>query len=106
MSLYSLFDTNEEAEAKGFLFTIEDGDVSISFLLARAGGANKKFAAAMGEALRPHQHAMNAGNLDESVLEGVQTRVMAETLILDWSNVGDADGNEMECTPDNIFNGN
>jgi len=96
MSIYSLFDSNEKAEQNGFLFTVQDGSVEISFLLARAGGANKRFTKKMAEALRPHQHAMNAGTLDEDTMVALQIDVMAETLVMDWSNVADRNGNEIE----------
>jgi len=95
MSIYSLFDSNEKAEQNGFLFTVQDGAIEISFLLARAGGANKKFTKKMAEALRPHQHAMNAGTLDEDVMVALQIDVMSETLVLDWANVADRNGDEV-----------
>ncbi|HIK62208.1 MAG TPA: hypothetical protein EYF98_16145 [Planctomycetes bacterium] len=96
MSIYSLFDSNEKAEINGFMYTVQDGAIEISFLLARAGGANKQFTKKMAEALRPHQHAMNAGSLDEDLMIKLQIDVMSETLVLDWANLATRDGEEID----------
>ena len=103
MSLYNLFEMDQTQETGGFRLTIEDGDVSISFLIARAGGSNKKFSSRMQNLMRPHQHAASTGKLDEKIAQDILLVVMAETLILGWENVADRDGEPKEFNRENCI---
>ena len=101
MSLYDLFETNADAETGGHRLTLQDGELEITFTIARAGGSNKKYSQRMQALMRPHQHAASTGNLKDSVAEGVMIKVMAETLILGWENVADRHGDALEFNTDN-----
>ena len=96
MSLYSLFEMDQNAETDGFLLNLQDGDLTVSFLIARAGGSNKKYTNRFQALMRPHQHAAQSGKMDEEVAKAILTKVMAETLILGWENVNDRNGDPIE----------
>jgi len=101
MSLYALFETDVSSETDGFILKLQDDDVEIAFLIARAGGANKKYLKKMQSLMRPHQHAAQSGNLKDAIAEDVLIKVMSETLILGWDNVIGRDGEELEFTVEN-----
>ena len=101
MSLYSLFETDQESESGGFKLTLVDGEMEISFTIARAGGSNKKFANRMQTLMRPHQHAAQSGKLDDEIAKDVLITVMADTLILGWDNVAGRDGEPLEFNKEN-----
>ena len=99
MSLYSIFETNTTAEQNGHLVEIRDGEDTIGFMVARAGGANRKFAAMLQSEMRPHQHS-GINNVSDDVATKTLVRVMAHTLIKDWEGVTDREGNELEFCPE------
>lgn len=99
MSLYGMFETNETAELDGFELVLYDGDVEIKFTLARAGGQNKKFANRLQALTRPYQRAMENGTMPDDKAAELMSQAIADTIILDWSNVADRDGNVMEYSP-------
>jgi hypothetical protein len=92
MSLYSLFETNEDTELDGFELILFDNEVEIKFTLARAGGSNKRFATRMQALLRPYERSIKAGTMSDDKAEDIMCQTIAETVILSWSNVNDRDG--------------
>ncbi len=96
MSLYSLFETNEAAELDGFELILFDNDVEIRFTLARAGGSNRKFATRMQALLRPYERAIKAGTMSDDKAADIMCQTIAETVIMDWDNVNDRDGNPLQ----------
>ncbi len=98
MSLYGIFETDKEAEQKGFELCIQDNGSQITFWLARAGGANRKFASRMQELMRPHQHAASTNNMADETASGILCKALAEAVIIRWEGVTDRDGNEVEYT--------
>ena len=96
MSLYNMFQTDEAAELDGFELVLYDGETEIKFLLARAGGSNRKFANRLQALTRPYQRAMENGTMPEDKAAELMSQAIAETIILDWENVADRDGNPME----------
>ena len=101
MSLYDLFETDEVAETEGFELEVFDGDTVIKFMLARAGGSNKKFVSRLQARMKPIQRKLDAGTIKEEVLEDIMVRTIAETLILSWDGVTDRDGNEIPFSVEN-----
>lgn len=98
MSLYSMFETNEAQELDGFELILFDGDDQIKFTLARAGGSNKKFANRMQALLRPYERAIKNGTMPDEKAAEILSQTLAETVILDWENVCDRDGNPLPFT--------
>jgi len=103
MSLYSLFEMDQSVESEGFTLNLVDGDVTISFVIARAGGSNTKFSNRMQALMRPHQRAAASGQLKDEIAKEILIRVMAEALILGWENVADRNGEPMEHNVDNCI---
>ena len=100
-NLDKIFHTDEVAEKEGFELEVFDGDVVIKIMLARAGGANKKFAARLEARMKPYKRKAEAGQLEESISEDILVRTIAETLILGWVGISDEDGEEVPYTTDN-----
>lgn len=103
MSIYNLFDTNEELEKDGFTLELVEGDTKISFTIARAGGANKKFTKRIQKLLKPHQLAFDRGQLDEKIQDKIFVRAISEHIVLDWDGIEDRDGNPLEFNVENCI---
>jgi len=99
MSTYETFKTDEELEKKGI--EIDFGDTGC-FLVARAGGANQRFKKASEKKFRPYRRQIESGTIDPKVANRLMVEVFAESVILDWQNVTDENGEEMACTYDNV----
>ncbi len=95
MSLYSLFETDESAELDGFELVLFDEEVEIKFILARAGGSNRKFSNRLQALLRPYDRAIKAGTMSEEKAASIMAQTMAETVLLGWENVFDRDGEKL-----------
>jgi hypothetical protein len=102
--IYELFTTDADLERNGF--ALEYG--SSTFVVARAGGANKKFQSVLERKMRPYRSAINSGTMDETVAEKLLAEAYAEAIILAWDGVTepepDEDGLPVEIpfTKDNI----
>lgn len=103
MSLYSLYSTDNSIETEGFALEIWDGENCIKFAIARAGGANRKFANALESGMRPHKEAINRGKLSDEVAEDVLTKAIAKHIVVNWDNVVDRDGKEIEYSPEAAY---
>ncbi|MEE8551507.1 MAG: hypothetical protein V3T08_09680 [Gemmatimonadota bacterium] len=98
MSIYKLFATDHDLEQNGF--SLEYGDAK--FIIARAGGANKKFQSCIERKLRPYRSAINSGTMDTKTAEKLLAESYAEAIILAWDGVTDEDGDELEFTKENV----
>lgn len=98
-SPYELFSTDAKAENQGI--TLDFGDFAIR--IARAGGANKKYAKALMRILKPYRKAISTNTIAEKKQNELMAEVYAETVILDWVNVKDRDGNAMDFTKENVI---
>lgn len=99
MSTYSAFQTDKEMEKKGI--EIDFGDAGC-FLIARAGGSNKNFIKVSEAKFRPYRRQVEAGTIDREVMNKLLIEVFAQTVVLNWQGVSNEDGEEMDCTYDNI----
>lgn len=98
MSIYKLFSTDHDLERNGF--SLEYGEAK--FIIARAGGANKKFQSCIERKLRPYRSAINSGTMDTKTAEKLLAESYAEAIILAWDGVTDEDGDELEFTKENV----
>ncbi len=96
--IYELFTTDENLEKEGF--ALEYGEAT--FIIARAGGANKKFQSIMERKMRPYRSAINAGTMDESTAEKLLAEAYADAVILAWDGVTGPDGEELSFTKENV----
>lgn len=105
MSLFKQFETNKEAEQEGTWIEYgpnENGTVP-AFKISRAGKSNKKWVKAVEKGMRPHRRAAELGTLDNSTAEKVLREVFVESVLVDWRNVQDKDGNELKLTKENAI---
>lgn len=105
MSLYKQFATDTKLEKEGVLiaYGLNSKGATTAFRVARAGGSNVKFLQAMEAAMKPHRRAMAAGTMDRKLLNKLVREVYCRTVVLDWENVEDADGNDLPFAYDNAL---
>ena len=96
-SPYAQFKTDSSIEKQGI--NLDFGSFAIR--IARAGGANKAYAKSLMKHVKPYRKAFQAGTLDAKTQNEVMAKVYAESVVLDWVNVMDAEGNEMPFNFDN-----
>lgn len=97
-SPYAMFATDSAKEAETGV-TIDYGGFAIT--IVRAGGANRRFAQVLDAKLRPLRRRLGSGALSDEDAQRVLAEVFAETVILGWEGVTDADGTPMPFNRDN-----
>lgn len=83
MSLYTMFASDEVIEKDGVLLRYGDNRL----LIARAGGANRKFAEIFREKAKPYRYAIDHQQIDEDDSTRLMAEVYAETVVLGWESV-------------------
>lgn len=99
MGIHDIFEVNTDKELDGFHLVVLDGDTEVSFLLARAGGANKRFSTRLQALMRPYKHAVDTGTMKEDKAAEILSQAIADTVILDWENVVGKEGEEIPFSP-------
>ena len=85
---YAAFKTDTNREVSGI--ELDYGDFQIT--IARAGGANKRYAKMLEVKTRPHRRAIQTETMSTAQSEGLFREVYAEAVILGWSGVTDESG--------------
>ena len=103
MSIYKLFGTDTDLERNGF--ALEYGEAT--FIIARAGGANKKFQSCVERRMRPYRSAIQSGTMDPNTAEKLLAECYADGIILAWEGVtyppGDENaGKDMPFSKENV----
>lgn len=93
MSIYSAFQTDKSAEREGI--TLDFGPEIGRFVIARAGGANERYKAAARRIVGPHQRAIDMGLIGDDQARELIAECFAEAVILGWSGVKNAEGQEI-----------
>lgn len=99
MGLYNLFTTDRDLETSGIFLDISGS----KFLIARAGGSNKKFVNIARKRLAPFTEAMRRGAIDEETSMKVLIEIYADSIILDWENVTDSAGKTLKFSRENVI---
>jgi len=81
--VYKMFESDGTSEKDGVLLNYGD----IRFLIARAGGANRRFAEVFREKAKPFRYAIDHGQLNEDDSARLMAEVYAETVVLGWESV-------------------
>lgn len=102
-NLNNIFETDEIAEQEGFELEVYEGDTVVKIMLARAGGANKKFATRLQARLKPYKRKIDLGQMDDEIAEDILTRTISETLVLGWTGVLDENDEEVPCNKENAY---
>lgn len=79
-TMFDQFDTDKNLEMKGVW--IDYG--SFRVLLARAGGANKKYLSYSEKKTKPLRRAMEVGTLGEDRSRSILYDIFAQTVVLAW----------------------
>jgi hypothetical protein len=78
-----MFASDEVLEKQGVLLNYGD----VRFLIARAGGGNRKFAEVFKEKAKPFRYAIDHGQLSEEDSNRIMAEVYAESVVLGWESV-------------------
>lgn len=103
-NLYSQFATDKKAESEGIVLSygMNSHDEPIEIRIARAGGANQRFAKVFEAKIRPVKRQMQTETLDQKVADKLLVETYAEAIVLGWTGVEDRDGNAMTFSKENV----
>lgn len=79
--LRKMFETDKKVEREGIWVEYAPG---VEILIARAGGANKKFFKKVQRLSRPYRRAIQTESLDEAILLELFIKAYAATIALNW----------------------
>lgn len=82
--LRRMFETDKKVEREGVIVEYAPG---VEIKIARAGGANKKFAKVMQRLARPHRRAIQTDSIGEDTLTAMFITAYASTIILSWKGI-------------------
>lgn len=100
MGIYDIYETDNELETTGI--RLDFGDFAV-FVKRANDKVNKKFGNLYRQKMRPHRRALAAGSLNNEIEEAIQMEVFAKTVVIDWENVTDRDGEPIEFSPENCL---
>jgi len=90
MDIFAAFSTDEKLESEGKWFPISK---TAKIKVARSGNPN--YTAMLREKLKEAQLDMMPGEEGEAVAEAILIEVAAKTLLVDWTGLKDAQGNDV-----------
>lgn len=99
-SIYELYATSKDAEVNGVIVTFGDAG---KIRIARAGGANERFAAAFEKKTRGKRREIEAGTLPISEQRRLSVEAFAETVVLGWEGITDRDGKPLDFNRANVI---
>lgn len=88
MGLYQAYSTDKELEERGVILDFGDHRVRI----ARAGGANLKFARVFEALTKPVRRAIHNESLSETKAKEIAHKAYAEAVVLGWDTPVEEDG--------------
>jgi hypothetical protein len=86
-SIYEMFATDKNLEKTGVWLAFGPDGKYGRFHIARAGGANTRYAKALEAKTRPIRKSIETGTLDNDEGEAMMLDLYVETVILGWENV-------------------
>ncbi len=98
MSLYTTYGSNPDFENDGVWYkatTTEDGR-EVKFLLARMGGANKRYEIAAENAAKPFRRSIRKDTIRSEKAREINMSAFVNGCLLDWQNVDDENGEPIE----------
>lgn len=107
MSLFSVYKTNQNVEVDGFWFEdtgVINDDIDKTtpgFLIARASRANPRFAKATEALGKKYKRQFDNDLITGAAALEMNKALFLDTLLLDWRNVYDADGEEIPFSREN-----
>lgn len=98
MSLYKQWNTNKEEEKDGLIMDHGDG---VKFLVARAGGANKRYLRTLRKLSKPMLRKIQTKTATPEELRELTMDTFIAACLRGWEGVSDEEGKVMECNPEN-----
>lgn len=104
MSLYNTFETDKSLERDGIVldYGFNSKQQPVQIRIARAGGANAKFAKVIEQKMKPYKRAIANDTMDNKVAEKLLIESYADAVILGWEGVEDRQGNPLDFTRENV----
>ena len=104
-SAWDVFGTDTNMEQTGM--EIDYGPIGI-FLIARAGGANKRYTSAVEQVSRPYRRQIDTGQIEADVLIRLTREVFVKACLLGWESEkfgkGNIPGPDGKAFPYNVKN--
>lgn len=89
MGTYGAYQTDKDLETNGVLLDLgEQG----AFVVARAGGANRKYLTEVRKLTQKYRRQIIAGTLDPDIAERLAKEAFSKTIVLRWLKKGDKFG--------------
>lgn len=79
--LRKIYETDKKVEREGVIVEYAPG---VEIKIARAGGANKRFAKVLTKLSRPHRRAIQTNTIDEQLLTDMFITAYAQAVVLGW----------------------
>lgn len=105
MSLYKTFKTDKGVEVSGVILDYgkNKAGLPVTIRIARAGGANTRYAKLVEAKTKPYRRQIQNDTLDPGVAEGLLREVYAEAVVLGWENVEDENGKPLPFNKENCI---
>lgn len=105
MSLYKQFKTNSNLEKDGIIIEYGHTDQGkpIQIKIARAGGANTAYSRVLEAKVKPYRRQIQNETIERETMTGIMREVYAETVVIGWSNVQNAQGEDLEFNRENVI---
>lgn len=105
MSLFKQFKTDASLETKGIIiqygYTEEGKPIQIK--ICRAGGANTAYSRVLEAKVKPYRRQIQNDTMDRDTMIAIMREVFADTVVIGWDNVQDAEGNDMAFNRENVI---
>lgn len=103
--MYKMFGVNSEKENDGIWIQIDLGDEEKAwrFKLSRQSKQNKEYMKVLEKSIKPYRKALELKILDKKVAERVYKEVFVKSILLDWENVCDEDGQPLDFNFENAM---
>ncbi len=100
MNLYQKFETNKNLEVEGAWLSLSE---ETGFLVARAGGSNRKHAELMAAKTKPYRHQIQNDSLPDSKYKKIVIESFVDACLKDWRGVSDKEGKPLLFTRENAI---
>lgn len=105
MSLYKQFKTDSNLEKDGIIIEYGQTDQGkpIQIKIARAGGANTAYSRVLEAKVKPYRRQIQNETIERETMTSIMREVYAETVVIGWSNVQNAEGEDLEFNRENVI---
>jgi hypothetical protein len=105
MSLYKTFQTDTSLEKEGIILDYGKNSAgkTIAIRIARAGGSNVAYSRRMESKAKPFRRQIQNETIERALLTDIVQEVFAETVVLGWENVEDAQGKPLPFSKENCI---